>query len=273
MSTEKPSDLFDSYYFAHGCGEPYERNEIWLGLFQKFALHISRDIQPETVLDAGCAMGFLVECLRDQGIEAYGVDVSEYAVQNVHASVKPYCWVASITDAFPQKYDLIVSIEVLEHLSPDDARAAIENICDHTDDVLFSSTPYDYEEATHFNVLPPERWAEMFALQGFYRDVDFDASFLTPWAARYRRKKEPSHRLILDYERKFWQLWKENVDLRKLVGELRRDLHQTNQKLADSENSILRLENQLKDFHSSRSWQFLESLARFKRKLFPRNQE
>lgn len=151
-----------------------------------------------------------------------------------------------------------------------DARAALENICRHTDDVLFSSTPYDYEEATHFNVMPPERWAELFALQGFYRDVDFDASFLTPWAARYRRKNEPLHRLVLDYERKFSQLWKENVDLRKLTGEMRQELFKTTQKFTASEKRIQLLERDLDDVRASRSWQFLESLARLKRRLLPK---
>lgn len=272
MSPENTSDLFDAHYFAHGCGEPYERNEIWLSLFRKFAEHIAREIQPETVLDAGCAMGFLVECLRDQGVEAYGVDISQYAIQNVHPSVKPYCWVASITDAFPQKYDLIVSIEVLEHLSPEDARTAVENICRHTDDVLFSSTPNDYKEATHFNVMPPERWAELFALQGFFRDIDFDASFLTPWATRYRRQKETIHHLVLDYERKFWQLWKENVDLRQLAGETRQELFKTTQKLTAAERQIQQLEQGLQAVHASRSWQLLESLARLKRRLLPKRQ-
>jgi hypothetical protein len=269
MAPGENSELFGAQYYAHGCGEPYERNETWMSLFRGFAEHIARDIQPRTVLDAGCAMGFLVECLRLNGVEAYGVDISPYAIQNVHESIKPYCWVGSITDAFPQKYDLIVSIEVLEHLPPEESRTAIENICRHTDDLLFSSTPDDYVEATHFNVLPPERWAELFAHQGFYRDVDFDASFLTPWAARYRRKVEPIHRLVLDYERKFWQLWKENVDLRKLVGEMRQELQEVNAENSKARQHIHDLETELRDFHSSRSWQLLESLARLKRRVFP----
>ena len=36
----------------------------------------------DRVLDIGCAKGFLVKDLLDLGIDAYGVDVSEYALQN-----------------------------------------------------------------------------------------------------------------------------------------------------------------------------------------------
>jgi hypothetical protein len=267
MTTNDSSRLYDAEYYAHGCGEPYERNDTWLNLFNGFAEHISRDIQPKTVLDAGCAMGFLVECLHERGIKAWGIDISEYAIQNVHESIRSYCRVGSISDPLPQKYDLIVSIEVLEHMQPVEADQAVANLCQYTDDFLFSSTPFDYKEATHFNVRPPEGWAELFARQGFYRDVDFDASFLTPWAVRFRRMDEPNHRLVLNYERKFWLLWKENVDLRKLVGETRDELSKTRDKADEAEQRVNSLQTQLTEVHKSKSWAFLEKLSQLKRRI------
>lgn len=218
------SDLFGAFYYAHGCGEPYTRNETWLGLFQYFANLIVRDFQPKTVLDAGCAMGFLVEGLRARGVEAWGVDISQYAIAQVHESIRAYCWEGSILDPFPRQYDLIVCIEVLEHLPPGQAEKAIANLCSHTSDILFSSTPFDYKETTHFNVQPPEYWADLFARQGFYRDVDFDATGLTPWAVRFRKQSEPVHRVVRNYERSYWALSKENYDLRQLNLELRTQL-------------------------------------------------
>ena len=71
---------------------------------------------------------------------------------------------------------------------------------------------------------PPEYWAELFAKEGFFRDVDFDASFITPWAVRFRKNDEPIHRIVRDYERKYWLLGKENSDLRNLNFEMREDL-------------------------------------------------
>jgi hypothetical protein len=72
--------------------------------------------------------------------------------------------------------------------------------------VLFSSSPLDRKEPTHINVHPPEHWAEQFARHGFYRDVDYDASFITAWATRFRRRHDPAHRLVRDYERRGWEL-------------------------------------------------------------------
>ncbi len=228
-SLKSDSSLYDAYYFKHCCGQPYERNDQWLNFFGSIADSIVRTIAPRTVLDAGCAMGFLVEGLRQRGVEAWGIDVSEYAVARVHPDVRRYCSVESVTAPLNRKFDLILCIEVLEHLTAREAEQAIENFCRHSDDVLFSSTPFDYKEATHLNVQPIEHWAELFAQNGLFRDVDFDASFVTPWAVRFRRKNEPMHRLVREYERKFWRLWKENSDLRLLTIEMRNQLAQHGQ--------------------------------------------
>jgi len=206
---------FDATYYQHYCGKkPYTRSEEWLALFGRFADRIASDIRPRRVLDAGCAMGFLVEALRDRGIEAFGVDLSSYAIANAHESVQAFCRQGSLTEELTEHYDLIVTIEVLEHIPRHDAERAIENICAHTGDVLFSSTPFNYQEATHVNVHPPDYWVEQFARHGFFRDVDFDASFLTSWAIRFRKRSDPVHRIVRDYERRYWEVAVERDELR-----------------------------------------------------------
>lgn len=267
MAVTNSSEIFDAHYYEHGCGRPYQRDDEWLRFFGKIADHIVQDIQPTTVLDAGCAMGFLVEMLRQRSVSAFGVDISEYAIDNVSPEIESYCWVSSIREPFPKKYDLIVSIEVVEHMSPADADQAIKNICQHTSDILFSSTPFDYKEATHFNVQPPEVWAELFARQGFYRDVDFDASFLTPWAVRFRKRDEPTHRFVREYERRFWLLWKENTDLRNLMGELRDEVAELRQSTNEREGAIQALEAQRDEIFNSNSWRLAQKVQKFRQML------
>ncbi|MGQ0805917.1 MAG: hypothetical protein ACT4PI_18940, partial [Actinomycetota bacterium] len=61
----QPADIvYGRYYYEHDCGRPYERDDHWLGFFRDLAQRIVDGLAPETVLDAGCAMGFLVEALR-----------------------------------------------------------------------------------------------------------------------------------------------------------------------------------------------------------------
>ncbi|HKQ08331.1 MAG TPA: class I SAM-dependent methyltransferase, partial [Blastocatellia bacterium] len=122
MDSRSLSKSYDAYYYAHGCGEPYQRSEKWLRFFRSVAERVVTGFQPSTVLDAGCAMGFLVEALRDKGIFAYGIDLSEYAISQVREDIRPFCRTGSLTEPLPQSYDLIVCIEVLEHLSADEGQ-------------------------------------------------------------------------------------------------------------------------------------------------------
>jgi len=294
MTDREAGRVFDAYYFAHGCGRPYQRDEAWLSFFDGIAERIALEIAPRTVLDAGCAMGFLVEGLRRRGIEAYGLDISEYAIEHVHPDVRPYCRVGSLANPLARSFDLIVCIEVLEHMPADAGRRAIANLCAASPDVLFSSTPFDYKEATHFNVQPPEVWGELFAQSGFVRDVDFDASFITAWAARFRASRAPAARTLRDYERKFWALWKENADLRALVGEMRGQLAQRDEpqesgapadeeevrrlhaRLALSEavqaseaSRARELERRLQDLQSGVGWRLLTGVRRLRLCLAP----
>ena len=215
--SDNPSQLYDEQYFLHGCGSPYERSDEWLQFFGAIADRIVRGISPGSVLDVGCAMGFLVEGLRDRGVEAYGLDVSEYAIEHVRDDLKSCCWVGSVLDSLPRRYDLVVCIEVLEHLRPQDAETAVAHLCAAGSDILVSSSPSDYDEVTHFNVQPPEYWASLFAQHDFIRDVEFDASFVTPWAARFRKRQELLHRIIEPYERKLWSLSTQVATLRDLA--------------------------------------------------------
>jgi SAM-dependent methyltransferase len=226
---------FDAYYFANCCGMPYRRDAHWLNFFGNLADRIVGGIQPRRVLDAGCALGILVEALRARGVDAQGVDLSSYAIEQVDASMRPFCRLGSIADEFPERYDLIVSIEVLEHMPVRDGEAAIANICRHTDDVLFSSTPNDHREPSHVNVQPGEYWAELFAGHGFFRDVEFDASFLTPWAVRFRRRADPLPRIVRDYERQFVALAASRNDSRAFATDLQREHGRVAERLAAAE--------------------------------------
>jgi SAM-dependent methyltransferase len=229
---------YGSFYYRHDCGVPYERNEFWLEFFGRIAEGIVRNLQPSSVLDAGCAMGFLVEALEERGVEAWGIDVSEFAISKVHESVAERCSVASLTEPLERRFDLIVCIEVLEHLPAADADRAIANLCASTDRLLLSSTPTDFGEATHLNVQPPEAWSAALAREGLLREVDRDFSFITPWAALYTRRDEPLDETVRRYDRSWWRL-------RREASEVRASLLEMQGRLAELEESALENRDEL----------------------------
>ncbi len=232
------SYFFTDFYEKNGGGN-YEEKEQWMPFFYGIADEIIKRYNPKTVLDAGCAMGYLVEALRDRGVEAYGIDISEYAIHAVRKDIRPFCAVNSITESipytFPQKFDLIITIEVLEHLFPEDSAIAIANLCQYTDMIIFSSTPSDIEDRTHVNVQQREYWARIFAKNNFYRELSQPMEFISPWAMVFV-KKHDIEKIIFDYE----------MHLR--INELEK------KKLATEENNKARengevFENQLQIFY------------------------
>lgn len=193
----------EGYYqsqLAH-TGLSYCREEPhWLRFFDNVASEIVRSINPKKVMDVGCAIGMLVETLRNHGVDATGVDISPWAIKQVPDDLRPYCSVGSIVEPFADKYDLITCIEVLEHLPPVMAEPAISNLCAHADAVLISSTPDDVIEPSHLNVEPPDYWARMFAEQGFTRDFSYDAGYLSPQAVLFRRGQAIPADVVAGYE-------------------------------------------------------------------------
>lgn len=232
-SAGSSTDEYGAHYYENywGGGGPYERNERWMSFFGDVADGIVRDLHPLSVLDAGCALGFLVETLRERGVEAWGIDISEYAISQVHESVAEFCRVGSLTEPLERRYDLITCIEVIEHVPPEQTTAVVANLCASTDRILLSSTPGDYGEPTHLNVQPPEAWSAALAHEGFLRDVDRDTSYLSPWSGLYVRTTEDLPETVRRYDRAWWRQ-------RREIGEVRTALQTSQGRIVDLESAV-----------------------------------
>lgn len=195
--------LYNADYYKTGCGRDYSDSKFWSPVFERIADSIIEDFAPKTVLDAGCAYGYLVAALRDRGVQAFGIDISKHAIANVRNNIKPYCSVCSLTDPlpenFPNKFDLITCIEVLEHMNEDEGTLAIENLCKHTENIIFSSTPSDLKEPTHFNVQQQEYWAKRFAVNGFFNQILYSANYISSFAVFYKKSSDIS-KVVEEYE-------------------------------------------------------------------------
>jgi SAM-dependent methyltransferase len=193
-------DYYTHYYGREGPSTYSRENPAWLTFFGYVADEVVKQLGPRTALDVGCAKGFLVECLRDRGVEACGFDISDYAISEVRSDVKPYCWVGSAASAINKDYDLITCLEVCEHLPESEAHEAVRQMTSHADTILFSSTPSDFAEPTHVNVHPIIDWLRLFAQFSFAPDGSFDAGCLAPWAVLFRRAQlRPSDQVLCQF--------------------------------------------------------------------------
>jgi SAM-dependent methyltransferase len=237
--TAVAADYGADYYAHYSEGEiNYEHSPHWLGFFGHIADRLIEDFHPRTSLDAGCAIGLLVEAMRDRGVDAEGIDFSDFAISKSRDDIRPYLTVGTITSPLPRRYDLITCLEVLEHLTPEDADQAIVNLCAVTDELIVSSTPLHYRDPTHTNIHPQEYWSERFARQGFIRDVDYDALYIAPWAARYRRSSEPLHRVVADYDRAYARMRFELQERNAVVLEQMRQLSELQERVQSLESRV-----------------------------------
>lgn len=68
----------------------------------------------DTFLDYGCARGYLVKAMRRLGVNAYGYDISEWAVQNCDPEVARYVY--SLPLAITESIDHIWCKDTAEHM-------------------------------------------------------------------------------------------------------------------------------------------------------------
>jgi len=143
----------------------------------------------DRVLDFGCAKGFVVKALRILDIEAYGVDVSEYAISKVDNEVKEYC---DLIDGFSFNFDLLfdwtISKDVFEHI-PEDQLEIISPYLSTRTKKMFVVIPLAPEntrgcflvpeynrDTTHVTARDARWWKEFFSSNG-WEVLSCDLSF------------------------------------------------------------------------------------------------
>lgn len=87
------------------------------------------------LLDVGCATGLLVKYAMDIGLQAEGIDISEWAISKANERTNGKCRIIDLNVAenrnFPHKYEFIILNSVLEHLEdPQKVLNLIFNLCE-----------------------------------------------------------------------------------------------------------------------------------------------
>ena len=135
-----------------------------------------------TILDFGCAKGFIVKAFCQLGYQAYGVDISEYAYSQRDKDVYDRIFHYSDTEALKRilstfdPFDFIISKDVFEHIPYEEIGSLLKtlSIFSHK---IFAIVPLgdkgkyiipDYEnDITHIIRENREWWEQTFIDNGF----------------------------------------------------------------------------------------------------------
>lgn len=130
-------------------------------------------LRPKTVVDVGCGLGTFLLAFKELGTETIlGIDgewvdrkllskyisLSEFKTANLQAEL-----------SVNAKFDLVISLEVAEHLRPESAERFVKNLVALGDVILFSAaTPITWFDSSHLNNQWPDYWSDKFAAHGYF---------------------------------------------------------------------------------------------------------
>jgi hypothetical protein len=182
-------EYYDKDYFENGvCSgkSGYQGYNMEQG-YAQLAKGLVTYFQPTQTLDIGCAKGYLVKCLRDLGISAYGIDISEYAISTVPKDIKDFVGVGSAIDLSrfgDKEFDLITCYDILEHITDEELVVAMKEIKRVSRGYVTIKCPfehYDWDaDKSHINIKPKEDWIKLFNKCGFDQCIPTVPS--APWA-------------------------------------------------------------------------------------------
>lgn len=169
--------MFGQEFFDTGKREPgiFESYcfDDWYPKFRALATVIVKNYNPKRLLDVGCAKGFLVKALKDIGVEAWGVDVSEYAISKAPEDIRSNLVKVDLNESilpFEDKwFDFITCLGTIEHL--DNHKHAIREMARVLEDAgnIYVTTVYqsDRKDKVRISVHSRDYWIKEFQSNEF----------------------------------------------------------------------------------------------------------
>jgi SAM-dependent methyltransferase len=151
---------------------------------QAIADSIVRDFSPITVLDVGCGTGALLQSLALKKVQGVGLEYSEAALKYCRArslDVRKFNLETEQSMQFDNSFDLVVSLEVAEHLPEQVADRFIDLLCRYGQAVIFTAAPPGQGGKGHLNEQPHEYWIEKFSQRSYNYDETLSMRWRTEW--------------------------------------------------------------------------------------------
>jgi SAM-dependent methyltransferase len=164
-------DLYSEEYFRSYCGKGYDK-VVTERNFRRVVEFIALKKGRIRLLDIGCAYGFLIKAASEVGLDAYGIDISIYALRQVPELSSKLILASGTNLPFrSESFDAVTLFEVIEHVS--DGERVLKEVHRILKPkglgVLTTPIPSKEkgEDPTHINVRPPDFWISLLKKLGF----------------------------------------------------------------------------------------------------------
>ena len=154
--------MYDKRYYQSLRSHSY-------GSATKIIGYLTSFLDVSTVIDFGCGMGTWCLAARELGInKIIGIDQNPYNSEYMLISSDQYLQKdLRNTIDLDMSACIVISVEVVEHIEEEYGEIFVENLCRHSDIILFSAAiPHQGGEG-HVNEKPCSYWSKIFASKGY----------------------------------------------------------------------------------------------------------